>query len=93
MLLASQLSRWLNIPYDENLIIRNRKTKTQRGLSAKLRKKNLKDAFLCTDNKCHYKSVAIIDDVITTGATMKAIVESLKNTQIKHIQVWGVAKA
>lgn len=93
LLIAKQLSYWLNIPYDDKLIIRHRNTATQRGLSGKLRKQNLMDAFFCTNENCKYRSVAIVDDVITTGATVKAVIESLKKTKIKNIQVWGIAKA
>lgn len=92
-LLAKYLSYWLKIPYDDKLIIRTRITATQRGLTATLRKKNLKNAFKCTNKNCRYYSIAILDDVITTGATMKAIIESLRGTRIQHIQVWGIAKA
>ncbi|QLB13767.1 amidophosphoribosyltransferase [Bisgaardia hudsonensis] len=97
-LLGKCLAKWLNIPLEENLIIRSKHTETQRGLNSKKRKKNIKNAFsfdqeiLNKWQKCGYKSVAIIDDVITTGATVNEIAKLLHQSNINAIQIWGLAR-
>lgn len=93
-LLAQQLSKWLKIPVDNQLVQRCKHTHTQRGLSATDRRKNLRHAFQLSDkqSKCRYQSVALIDDVITTGSTLNEIAKLLRKAGIQHIQVWGLAR-
>ncbi|MCK3657829.1 competence protein ComF [Pasteurellaceae bacterium Pebbles2] len=93
-LIAKWLARWLNIPMREDLLIRLKRTPTQRGLSAKSRRQNLKNAFQAQEKlkKCGYKSVALVDDVITTGSTMNEIAKQLRKMGVEHIQVWGLAR-
>lgn len=92
-LLAKWLSRWLNIPVREDLLVRTKHTPTQRGLTAQARRKNLKNAFDVTNKwqKCGYKSVCLLDDVITTGSTLNEIAKLLRINGVEHIQVWGLA--
>ncbi|MGF7432518.1 DNA utilization protein GntX [Pasteurella bettyae] len=90
-LLAQQLAKWLSIPCDNRLLKRIKHTHTQRGLTAIARRKNLLNAF-CINKVCHYKSVALVDDVITTGATLNEIAKLLKRYGVEHIQVWGLAR-
>ncbi|MGQ0286892.1 amidophosphoribosyltransferase [Pasteurellaceae bacterium 22721_9_1] len=93
-LLAKWLSRWLNIPVREDLLRRVKHTPSQRGLTAKSRRANLKNAFEVTPEfkKCGYKSVCLLDDVITTGSTLNEISKQLHKVGIEHIQVWGLAR-
>ncbi len=39
------------------------------------------------------KRVAIVDDVITTGATVNALARSLRSAGAEHIQAWAVARS
>ena len=93
-LLARQLSQWINIPVKNNLITRTNRTPTQRGLSAKDRRQNLKNAFQLSAKARDfpYRHVALIDDVITTGATLNEIAKLLRKANVTHIQVWGLAR-
>lgn len=69
-LLAKQISSRLNIEY-KNLLLRIKDTKPQNILSPKERYNNLKDAFILNDNNLKSGSkVLIIDDILTTGATV-----------------------
>lgn len=90
-LLARQLSRWLAIPCDTRLLQRTRHTPAQRELSGKQRRKNLKNAFRLTGNPT-YRSVAIIDDVVTTGTTVHEISKQLQKCGIEQIQVWCLCR-
>ncbi|QIM69361.1 amidophosphoribosyltransferase [Basfia succiniciproducens] len=94
-LLAGQLAKWLNIPCNNRLIKRVKHTRTQRGLSAAARRVNLRKAFRFADKKqaCPYKSVALVDDVITTGSTLNALAGLFVQQGVEQIQVWGLARA
>ncbi|TQE40976.1 amidophosphoribosyltransferase [Aggregatibacter actinomycetemcomitans] len=93
-LLAQQLAKWFKIPVDNGLLLRTKRTPTQRGLTAKDRRHNLKNAFRISTNDRHfpYRSVALVDDVITTGSTLNEIAKRLRQANVVHIQVWGLAR-
>ncbi|MEH6818178.1 MAG: phosphoribosyltransferase family protein, partial [Pseudoalteromonas distincta] len=67
-----------------NVLIRNKKTQAQSELSKAKRIKNLKNAFICTEDMGG-KTVAIVDDVMTTGATLNAATHALKQAGAKHV--------
>ena len=90
-LIAYWLSKWLKIPCNNNLLKRTKHTPTQRGLTAKARRQNLKNAF-AIKRKITYRRVALVDDVITTGSTLNEIAKLLRKHGVQEIQVWGVAK-
>jgi len=72
------LARAWNVPYQFSLLKRVKYTDTQTDLSAIERKQNMDNAFTST-NTIDSVSIAIIDDVITTGATLSACAVELKN--------------
>ncbi|ABR73671.1 DNA utilization protein GntX [Actinobacillus succinogenes] len=90
-LLARYLSRWLDIPCDLRRIERIKRTPSQRGLTAAARRSNLKNAFR-VNSAVPYRSVALLDDVITTGSTLNEISRQLRKQGVQHIQAWGVAR-
>lgn len=77
-LLADQISKYTNIPVDETLLVRMRKTKAQKALSTKERTKNLQDAFQLGKNVVQYKRIVLVDDIYTTGSTADACARVLK---------------
>jgi len=88
--LAFILSKLLHIKLDTQLIFKNRDTLAQAKLKAKQRKKNLKAAFSVITN--NYQHVAIIDDIMTTGSTANEIAKTLKESGIKKVDVWVLAR-
>lgn len=90
--IAAQVSKRLGIPVGHRICDRTRATHPQSGLHAPDRRKNLKNAF-----RIHpvpdIRHVAIIDDVITTGATVRELSRILKASGIKRILVWSCARA
>lgn len=94
-LLAAQLSRWLAVPNLNHWIKRAKHTHSQRGLTAAIRRQNLKNAFAIVPQPMPfpYQRVALVDDVITTGTTLNEIAKQLRKLGVKEIQVWGLARA
>lgn len=94
-ILAKTLSENLNSDYI-NLLKRNRITKTQKDLNREQRLKNLQDAFeLDKDIKSveiKGKSYILVDDVTTTGATLKQAAKILKRNGAKKVICLTVAR-
>jgi competence protein ComFC len=88
-LLAEALSGFSRIPWSTKYLQKKENIKTQVGLSALDRKRNIKNAFRC-DN-CKGLTLLLIDDVCTTGATLQSAAESLKDAEAKR--VFGVTIA
>ncbi len=73
------------------VIKRVRATPSQSGLSAAERRKNLRGAFRVT-SKITARHVVIVDDVITTGTTARAIAGVLLNAGVDQVSVLAIAK-
>jgi ComF family protein len=90
-MLARQLSRGLQIPVRPNLLSRTRRTRAQSGLDARERRINIKGAFACRQSRVRH--AAIVDDVMTTGATLGECARILKRAGVKCISAWVAARA
>jgi ComF family protein len=90
--IARQISVQLNIPMDLSSCIRSRDTGHQISLPAKQRRKNMRQAFKLV-KPIHYKHIAIIDDVMTTGATVSALAKVIKQAGVSRVDVWVCARA
>lgn len=90
-ILANALSKHFAIPLDHHLCKRVRATRHQMGLNARVRKKNLRNAFSCTRSITD-KSVVIVDDVVTTGATVNELASTLRRAGAHRIEVWCLAR-
>lgn len=75
-LLCRPLARWLGCDWDSRTISRVRATATQHHLSARLRKRNLKNAFRL-ELPVQGLHMVIVDDVVTTGSTVAEIAQLL----------------
>lgn len=70
LLLARVLGRRWRLPVPPRLLVRSRPTPQQQGLKAEVRRQNLKGAF-AMNRKLNGERVLLIDDVVTTGATVR----------------------
>jgi len=88
--LASHIGLALNIPVDRHRLIRTGRSPRQATLTRAERLRNLKGNFRCLGKPP--ARVAIIDDVITTGATADALCNTLRAAGAEHVQVWALAR-
>lgn len=89
--LAEKTSEIVGVPVLDCLE-KTRETKRQAKLNAESRKKNLIGAFKVTDKRAaENKTVLIIDDVTTTGATGEAVAEALKKAGASSVLLLTVA--
>lgn len=90
--LARDLARILGVPFHDRLVVRRRDTETQTHLSASERRRNMKDAFRARSVKTRPRSVLLVDDVMTTGATVNECARVLKEAGIEYVYVATVAR-
>lgn len=89
-LIAFEVQRQCKIPLNRSLLKRVQATAAQSGLDRKARLKNLRNAFRSLPvNGAH---VALIDDVLTTGATLQECTRILKKAGARKVSVWVVAR-
>lgn len=91
--IAKPIAKYFDIPILRNSVKRVKATQAQSSLPLNKRRRNMWNAFLTTDKNClsHYKHIAIIDDVLTSLNTVKAVESQLPTTPL--VSVIAVAKA
>ena len=90
--LARPIARAFNIPIDYQYCQRQRATAIQSDLPANERPRNVKGVFRVV-KKLPVRHVAIVDDVMTTGATMEEFAATLRKAGVEKIDVWVCARA
>ncbi len=89
-LIAQTLSRRLNRP-SLTLLTKHTRTAAQKSLNRKKRQQNLKFSFACKGN-VQGKHIALVDDVVTTGATAEVLARLLKDHGASRVDVWALAR-
>ena len=72
--------------------VRIRSTPSQTEIPWKKRKQNIRNAFICTQNFAG-KQVAIVDDVMTSGATLNELAKVILRQGAGSVRAWVVARA
>lgn len=91
--LARPLARALSIPLRLDLLARTRATDAQSALDAKARRRNLRGAFTVAADAALPAHVAVFDDVMTTGATLREAALTLRRTGVARVDAWALARA
>lgn len=92
--LAEGLSYSMNIRWDESISIRTMKTRTQTKKSKMERWENVKDVFTVAPNQMITgKRILLVDDIITTGATLEACGQHLISHGCSELSVACIAEA
>jgi len=89
--LARVLARHYGLKLDGRLCRRTRATPPQSGLNRNQRGENLRGAFTIAGDPAG-RRLALLDDVITTGATVRALGKALLQAGAAAIEVWTLAR-
>jgi ComF family protein len=89
--LAHTLGRRLEVPVNARICVKTRDTVPQTRLPWKARRKNIRGAFVVEGGVagCH---VAVVDDVLTTGATLSELARNLKRAGATTVTGYVIAR-
>ena len=91
---ASGLSKTLGIPWSKKVVVRIIKSETQTRKSKLERWENVKDIFRVTSkNEIKEKHVLLVDDVVTTGATLESCGKKLLEMDAAKLSIATIAIA
>ncbi len=91
-LLAQEFCEVTKLPLNSEVLIKIKDTEDQKELTMQERQKNIQNAFKVTDKYfVKNRNILIIDDVMTTGATVSACATALKKAHAKHVYVLCIA--
>ena len=88
--IAETIGGQLDIPVATGLVERVRRVRAQRELNRQARLANLRGVFEVVSEVP--ERVAIVDDVVTTGATVRVLASVLREAGAREIQVWALAR-
>ncbi|HCI52614.1 MAG TPA: phosphoribosyltransferase [Gallionella sp.] len=91
-LIATPIANTLRIDMNDDACHRLRNTPSQTALPWNERESNVRDAFDCTLDLSE-KHIALVDDVMTTGASMNELARAVQKRGAKKISIWIVARA
>ncbi len=91
--LARPLARALHLTLLPSALQRSRATAAQTGLDRPGRRRNVRGAFRVTPGAQLPAHVAVLDDVLTTGATAAECARVLLRAGVQRVDVWALARA
>lgn len=94
-LLGEELSKATSIPHQADLLLRQKKTRVHQGLSKDERRSNVRRAFQVAPKYRDYirgKTVVLLDDVMTSGATVNECAETLHKAGAAKIHILTLAR-
>jgi ComF family protein len=92
-LIARGIAHHLSTPMREQVLVRTRWTRPQVELSGDERRANIRRAFTVKDLAAiQDRTVLLIDDVFTTGATLREASQALKAAGARQVDVFALAR-
>lgn len=94
-ILAKGLSKSTAITYRPDILVRTKATQSQGHLSSRKRRENLKNAFVVDDSlkpDIEGKTIVLIDDVATSGATLDECAKTLYAAGAKKVNALTIAR-
>lgn len=92
-MVAMPLAMKLGLNYEPGALVRARETRSQVGLSVGERQENVMGVFEADGAKVSGKTVLLMDDVSTTGATLSSAAEALYASNARDVYAVTVARA
>ncbi|KZX58214.1 hypothetical protein A3709_01740 [Halioglobus sp. HI00S01] len=89
--ITAQSSSLQRTRIDTHLLYRHRATAAQSAMDAQARTRNLRGAFTVR-RRCDSLRIALIDDVMTTGATAEAAATALLDAGARQVDIWCLAR-
>ncbi|MGJ4728872.1 ComF family protein, partial [Luteimonas sp. SDU101] len=90
--LARPLAAALRLPLLTGVLQRQRATRAQSELDAGARRRNLRGAFAVGAGMALPAHVVLVDDVMTTGATLHAAARALRKAGVARVDAWVCAR-
>jgi ComF family protein len=90
--ISRPLAKKMQVPIDTTLLQRTLKTPPQQGLTAAERRSNLRNAFMVTTTTSA-RNILLVDDVMTTGETVRECCRVLMKNNIIEVQVAVIGRA
>ena len=91
--IARGMSKYLDVPIDTTSVIRCKNTKSQTTKGKYDRILDMKDAFkVVRPSEMENKRILVVDDIITTGATITSCAKTIKNSCRCNVSVCAIAK-
>ena len=92
-LVAFPLALGLGVPFLRGALARTRETRSQVGLGMAARRQNVAGAFAAVGRQVQGKTILLVDDVMTTGATLDAAAQALLAGGATRVYAATVARA
>jgi ComF family protein len=91
LVLARRVASRLGVAVDSGVVSKVRHTPPQTGLDRQARRRNVEGAF-GVRRRLDGMHVAVVDDVMTTGATLASLAAALKEAGAARVSGWVVAR-
>lgn len=92
-LVAQPLAYHVGLMYAPKALWKSRETRSQVGLSVSQRRENIQGAYEADPNKVKGKSILLMDDVATTGATIVSCSDALMSAGARDVYAITIARA
>ncbi len=92
-LIARPLAEHLKKRYSQKILARARETRTQVGLAPAQRKQNVAGAFRANPTLVSGSNILVVDDVVTSGATLASCAEALRAAGAREVYALSLTRA
>ena len=90
-ILTKHLARHLDVRYESKIFKRVKSAQSQRGNKKASREQNLQGAFALR-GEVDFSHVAIVDDVVTTGSTVRQLCHLLLEVGVESIDIYCICR-